>query len=141
MATIKLHGMRELKKELRKLEPRMAKNILRGSVRAIAAEIRDEARANAPVETGNLKRNIISKGRRGRRGSIRASVIAREEGKRGDKKNAFYWRFVEFGHFDRGGNQIPGRPFITEAYESMRGRIVQTMRRYAQKRIRSLVKK
>lgn len=147
MADVQLRGMAELRRSLKKLEPRIQKNILRGATRAVAKEIRDDARANAPVDTGNLRKNIMHRSRRGRRGISRASVWIREEGKRAVMKggkvsidyltgrNAFYWRFVEYGHHDRGGNFIPGKHFITRAYERMRTRIDSVMASYVRKRI------
>ncbi len=140
MATIQLLGLEKVKREMRMLEPRLQKNILRGAVRKIAADVRNDTRNNAPVNSGNLKRNIISKGRRGGRHTMRASVIVRDEGKRGDSKNAFYWRFVEFGHLDRAGNQVPGTHFITRAYEGIRGRVDKIMADYMRPRIEKALK-
>ena len=140
MATIELIGLEQVKREMRKLEPRLQKNILRGAVRKIAADVRNDARANAPVNSGNLKRNIISKSRRGARHTMRASVMVRDDGKRGDSKNAFYWRFVEFGHVDRGGNQVPGTHFISRTYEDIRGRVDQIMTQYMRPRIEKALK-
>ena len=137
-----LRGVKEVKRELAKLPPRMQKNIMRGAVTQVARGVRDDAKADVPVGSGNLKKNIIAKTRRGTKFVMRASVIVREEGKRGDPKNAFYWRFVEFGHFDRSGSVfIPGRHFITNAYEKARGQVDRFMARYVRLRIAKLTKR
>ena len=138
--TVKLLGLEKVKREMNMIGPRIQKNILRGAVRKIASDIRDDARNTVPIETGILKRNIISKNRRGRRGTIRASVIVRDEGNRGDSRNAFYWRFVEFGHVDRAGNQVPGTAFITRVFERITDRIDQIMVNYMRPRIEKALK-
>ena len=137
---IELHGLEQVKREMAKLEPRIQKNVLRGGVRKVAADIRNQARSNVDSATGKLKRNIVSAGRRGRRGQMRASVIIRDEGGRDDKRNSFYWRFVEFGHFDRAGKWISGTHFLTRAYEWMRDRVDQTMTNYMRPRIDKALK-
>ncbi len=131
MATIKLRCLEQVKREMKRLEPRLQKNILRGAVAKVASEIRNDAKVNVPVEEGTLKRNIKSRRRRGRKNVVRASVII------SDPK----WRFVEFGHFDRGGNFIPGVNFITRAYENMRRRIDQVMSTYMRTRIEKALTK
>lgn len=140
MAQIKLIGLEEVKREMGQLEPRLQKNALAGAVRKVAAEVRDEARGNVPVASGRLRKNIMSRSRRARRHTMRASVIVRSEGSRDDNKNAFYWRFVEFGHVDRAGNHIPGRHFISRAYESIRDRVDQIMTTYLRARVEKALK-
>lgn len=131
MATIELRGLEQVKREMKRLEPRLQKNILRGAVAKVASEIRNDARINTAIDEGTLKRSIKSRRRRGRKHVIRASVIVT------DPK----WRFVEFGHFDRGGNLIPGVHFITRAYEKMRSRVDQVMANYMRTRIEKALKK
>ena len=119
---VRIHGLKELKREMAQLEPRLQKNILRGAVTKVAAEIRDDARSRVPKNTGNLRKNIVSKRMRGSRHHIKAAVIVREEGKRGEKRNAFYWRFLEYGTVF-----INARPFLRPAYDAMKGKIDRVM--------------
>ena len=142
MSTFRLHGVTQVKREMRSLTPRMQKNILNGATAAIARKVRDEAKQNAPREFGTLEDNIIAKRRRGKRGLSRSSVIVREENGRDDPHNAFYWRFQEFGYFARDGSTwIPGTAFITRAYDSLRGRVDALMAAYMRPRIEKALKK
>lgn len=82
-------GGRQLHELLQSLPAKIEKNIMRAALRAGAAVIRDEARAQAPVDMGDLRRSIrVSASARG--GTVKASVKA------GDKK-AFYAHMVEYG--------------------------------------------
>jgi len=149
--TVRVLGMSELNKQLKALGPRIEKNILRGGVRAVAREIANDAKANVPADTGNLRRNIVVRGFRGQRtrgknrDTVRAGVVIREEGKRGKivrgeggalgikvlrQNNAFYWRFVEYGT-----KRMPARPFLRPAYDRMQSRISQVMGGYIRARI------
>jgi HK97 gp10 family phage protein len=142
--SIRVTGLVELKRRFSRLEPKLQKNVLRGAVRAVAAEVRDDARSRTPVDSGNLRKNIISKSTRSRRHQVSAGVVIREEGKRVrlrekggalsivvSQRNAFYWRFLEYGTVFMKKKQ----PFIRPAYDSMRGRAVQVMTAYMRGRI------
>jgi HK97 gp10 family phage protein len=97
--------------------------------------IRDEVRRLAPVRTGRLRKNIMHKGRRGKRTYEKASVFVRTAERtqrntvsgagfgtsqtygsvaesRADKKDAFYWRFVA-----EGTKYMPPFPFHKIAAE------------------------
>ena len=152
---IPMKGLEQTVRNMRKLEPRIQKNILRGATRAVASEVKKNAKALAPVDSGNLKKNIISKSRRGKRYVVRASVVVNSEGKRGDPKNAFYWRFLEYGHFVRspggrvgvknprpaGTTWIPGKLFITRAFQGLEANIDNVMASYIRKRIDKEIRK
>lgn len=116
---VELRGFREVRRELEKLPPRVQKNLLRGAVTRVAREIRDDARENAPVRYGNIRRGIKHRRRRGRRGIVRASVIIEDRGPR----RPWYWFFVEFGHVDRGGGHVPADPFLTRAFEGIASKL------------------
>ena len=84
-----ISGGRELDAFLQTLAVKVEKNIMRSALRAGANVFKDEAKANVPVDLGDLRRSIrVTTGAKG--GQVTASVKA------GNKK-AFYWRFVEFG--------------------------------------------
>lgn len=102
-------------KLLSKVEQR--KSIKKG-LRKGANLLRDETRRRAPVQTGKLKKNIVS----GQRGNMAGVYIrgTNDEGtnsdttmKADDPKNAFYWRFVEYGT-----SRSPAKPFIRPAFDS-----------------------
>lgn len=154
---VEVLGVAQLNKQLKALGPRIEKNILRGAVRAVAREIANDAKANVPQDTGNLRRNIVVRAFRGQRTrgrnreTVRAGVVVREEGKRGKivrgeggklgielkkQNNAFYWRFVEYGTKHMGA-----RPFLRPAYDRMKGRVSQVMGAYIRRRIDKEIEK
>ncbi len=109
-----LTGADDVRRILDQIGPREAKNIMRATVGDMAAGIRKDARQEAPVDDGDLKRSIKVKRRRVVMGRVRADVIV-------DRK-AFYWRFVEYGTSEQSENA-----FFTRALEKFRG---QSMDRF-----------
>ena len=89
MADETISGGRELDAFLQSFSVKMEKNILRAALRAGAAEFRDQARANVPVEEGDLKQSIRITSRF-KKGTVYVSVKA-------GGKRAPHWHFVEFG--------------------------------------------
>lgn len=136
MTVVRLHGLEQTLRNFREIEPRLQKNALRAAVNQLATETRDDARARVPQDTGNLRRNITSKRGRGfNKHQVSGLVVVREE--RGDRvmsraewrserfkrvreaiKNAFYWRFIEYGT-----RFLPARPFLRPALDRLRASI------------------
>lgn len=58
MADELIRGGRELAEFLQQLPVKVEKNIMRAALRAGAAVIREEAKANVPVDSGMLKRSL-----------------------------------------------------------------------------------
>lgn len=54
---VTVHGLREFQRDLKRLEPETAK-LLRADIRAAAARVAVEARANAPRLTGRYAKSI-----------------------------------------------------------------------------------
>lgn len=128
---VKIEGLEALKDALRELPERVARNALRAAVSAGAAEIRNEARNLAPVDTGEMKRDIQIKRERDDRGvlSARYSVFVRSGKKsrlvgkgRNVGKDSFYWRFVEFGTA-----KMAAHPFMRPAFEHKKEVAVQAI--------------
>lgn len=103
-----LTGADDVRRVLEQIGPREAKNIMRATVGDMAAGIRKDARQEAPVDDGDLKRAIKVKRRRVIRGRIQADVIV--------ERKAFYWRFLEYGTSQQSENA-----FFTRALEKFRG--------------------
>lgn len=113
-----ISGLKELQDALKQLPQNIARNILRGSVSAGAALIRDEAKRNAPVYTGSpqmghpppgtLKRSVYIK-QIPERSSVFKQVVFvgvrkgkkyQHQGKHGAlSQDAYYAAWVEFGHY------------------------------------------
>lgn len=125
--TVNVQGLSELKERLQALPKNISRNVLRGSVAAGAAVIRDEARAQAPAYTGEvsaghpppgtLKRSIIIKQIREKSGpqlqtfyvAVRRGKKYGKQGKKGNlSQDAFYASWVEFGHWVNTGKALGG---------------------------------
>lgn len=117
-----LTGFKELANALRELGPRVAKNTLRRSVAAGATIIRKEAMDRAPVDTGEMRKDIQVKRERDTKGEmsakysvfVRAGKKSRLSGRaRNVQKDSYYWKFVELGT-----SKMAARPFMRPAFES-----------------------
>ena len=106
---VELTGVQDVYDVLSHVSDREARNIMRATVGGMAAEMRTAARAEAPHDSGDLKRSIKVKRRRTRGGWVRADVIV--------EPRAFYWRFIQNGTVKQFEN-----PFITRALEQFRAR-------------------
>ena len=111
--TFGVDGMEEVQDALSSIAPREARRVLQRTTAKIAADIRTDARAAAPVRTKRLRKAIKSKRDKGTRDSLEASVRV---GKKG-----FYWRFLEFGTRTQSA-----RPFLLPALERARSRLPVT---------------
>lgn len=168
-----VEGLAELGRALRQLPKEIASKNggpLRKALFQAAKVIREEAKRRAPVHegpplkkgrqpSGTLKRNIIAK--RDRRpdtvGATERYRVAVRTGKRQKTGDAFYWRFVEFGHriVPRGGKRkggisarrraaqgaVPPKPFMRPAFESKKREAVQVFKRTLEKGMATAVKK
>ena len=108
-----IKGLKELAKNSDKLSKSFARTTLRTALRNAARPVRNKARANVPVDSGDLKRSIAVNAKVDRAGEGYADV-----GYRKDK--AFYGGFVELGT-----SQQPARPFLRPALEESEGDIEQ----------------
>jgi HK97 gp10 family phage protein len=98
---------------------------LRDGTRAGAEVLKEEVIKRAPERTGKLKRNVVVVTKRGSRNAISSGVHIRgvnpETGnsdntmKASNRRNAFYWRFVELGT-----SNMPAHPLC--GLRLMRGR-------------------
>ena len=119
--SVQIKGLDALAKALKELPDRVAKNGLRAAVYAGAKVIRDEAKLQAPVATGTMKRAVIlkqipelsSKNKQTFFVTVRQGKKYRKQGKKGNlSQDAWYWRFVEFGTV-----KMSARPFLRPAFD------------------------
>ncbi len=129
----KLTGFKELAQAMRQLPDRVAKNALRRAVSSAAAVVRNEARARAPVDTGEMKRDIQMKRDRDTKGQVSARYLvfvrsgkkSRMAGKgRNVNKDSFYWRFLEFGTV-----KMTAKPFMRPAFEAKKQEALEQLRK------------
>lgn len=146
--TRNLTGFKELAENLKKLGPKLAKNGLRSATSAGAAIIRNDARARAPVDTGELKKDIQIKRERDTQGGelfralysvyTRSGKRSRLSGKaRNVDKDSFYWKFQEFGTAKQAA-----QPYMRPAFEANKDaaidRIGEKLDEHIQKHAREL---
>jgi len=128
----------------------VGESALRKAAVAGASVFRDEAVMRAPVREGVLRRNIIIKHipEQSEMNRLQVYFVTVRHGKFGEDGDAFYWRFVEFGHkksrprkggasikshraamdAEFGTSRVAARPYMRPAYESRRGAAVKAMR-------------
>ncbi len=109
---VEVKGLRELDRQLKQLEPKLAKKVMRKAVSAGAEVIRKEARRLAPRRTGRLIRGIIKSIKR------RGSTVIAKIGPKGGKKGPFWGYFIELG--TKIGTAM--KPFLRPAFDT-KGRL------------------
>ena len=118
----KIEGMEQLQKNLKRLGNVPQKHVT-GSAKKGMNIVLKEARANAPVLTGALKRGIKLKGEKSRNKGKKVYQIIFDPAMNDifQKKNAkgeiigYYPVSQEYGFFARNGRYIPGYRFIHDA--------------------------
>lgn len=94
-AFLKVEGIEQIQSMLTEKAPRVARNLMRSTVQAVASVIAKDAEKNAPKRSGKLKKAIKAKRKKSPPDKPVSQVIV-GEGK-GQKPDAFYWKFVEYG--------------------------------------------
>jgi len=136
---VKIDGLQELRAALLRLPDQLQTNVLQKALTGAANVIVADARIKAPKDTGTLQRAIFQGKSRKSTRTLAVRQIGVRSGKRERKRgrDAFYWRFIEFGHGeiklkkDKGSLGRPGigffgkivraqpaRPFLRPAFES-----------------------
>ena len=147
--SVRVQGLDQLAKALRELPQRVVRNGLRAAVYAGAKVIRDEAKLQAPVATGDLganqpppgtlKRSVIMKQITELSGAqkqtffvtVRHGKKYRKQGKKGTlSQDAWYWRFVEFGTI-----KMSARPFLRPAFDMKKHEAVTAIKTRLAQRI------
>lgn len=176
MADQYVKGLRELNDALAALPKAIAKNVLRGAVNAGATVIRKEAALRAPVyqpgkygipdtrpDPGRLKRAIYQAHAPERSSEIVQTVLvgvrqgksqrAKQRGKSTVNLDAYYAKWVEFGHWyvpprTEGtrkahrakyaappGRFIPAKPFMRPAFEAKKDEAIKAIEQYLRERL------
>lgn len=117
-------GLEDISRDLELLSRAENNKVLRAATRAGAEVLKEEVIARAPEQTGKLKKNVVVLTQRSRRrGEISSGVHIRGRNMRtgnsdnsmksSDRRNAFYWRFVEMGTIN-----MPPHPFVRPAFDT-----------------------
>lgn len=101
-----LIGQRDLIRDLRRFKEAVAIRAAKSAAKKVAEFVERRLRAEAPVFTGKLRFNLFVRAQYvKRRGVVRSTVAVRTVGKADNPRNAFYWRFIEWGHKTRPKNK------------------------------------
>lgn len=124
---IKLQGLEDLKRRFREIPHEIATKVLRKGVMAGATLVKKAAIAQigsgepAPQSrSGTLKRAAIVKFIKERSNETQVEyIVTFRKGKRQRSKgrDAYYAKWVEFGHRGRGGSIVPPHRFLKPAFD------------------------
>lgn len=134
---VEVFGLEDIQKVLEELTPRHAANLSRAMVHGMASEVSKEAKKRVPKRTGNLRRAIKAKRRRGKPGQPISDVIV--ESGEASKFDGFYWRFVEFG--TGGPVPQPEQPFLRPAKDLIQSNIPKIAEEQFTKKLAAAVKR
>lgn len=130
----KVEGMRELEKSLKQLGKVPQKHVTASARKGMNISLKD-SRANAPYDTGALKKGIKLKGERSR---TKAKKVYRvvfdpamnevfQKPNKDGKVTGYYPISQEYGFFARNGRYIPGYRFISDSLTDNVGAIEKTI--------------
>lgn len=85
-----IKGFKELSAKMNKIEQQLASKILKAGARKFATEVKKQAKRNAPVKSGNLKKTMRHQVRQNKKHGM---VIA----KVGPDKSAWYGNIIQHG--------------------------------------------
>lgn len=164
MDEVRVEGLRELRAALLRTIPAevqgkaLQKSLTAGTRLTVAA-----AKMKAPVKTGRMRKAIYAtRDRASSRPGFEARVVAVKRGKKAQKSNrdAFYWKFVEFGHrtgtkktgylrksdrssggYAGGTGFVAARPFMRPAFDSTKAAALDAIRDGLKKQVEAAAKK
>lgn len=136
-----IEGMKELQNSMKKLGKIPQKHVTLSAKKGMNISLKD-SRANAPHDSGALKKGIVLKGERSRQKAKKVYRIVFDDsmndvfqkpiknpGSRGGsgKATGYYPISQEYGYFAGDGNFIPGYRFISDSLIDNVGRIEKTI--------------
>ena len=132
--TFRIEGMKQLEKSIKKLGKVPQKHVTTSARKGMNIVLKD-AKANAPYDTGMLKKGIVLKGERSRsKGKkVYRVVFDRAMNDVFQKKNAegkitgYYPVSQEYGFFAKNGRYIPGYRFISDSLTDNVSKIEKTI--------------
>jgi HK97 gp10 family phage protein len=127
---MELHGAKDLQDLLNGLGDRVLRKVARQSVSAGATPIAQSAKANAPEQSGLLRKSIKKKVKTYKDTQTVVAIVGPDSSVRGEYKGekrvpAKYAHLVEDGHIDANGNHVPAHPFMRPAADANESRSAQ----------------
>jgi len=142
MVSVQVTGLKELQQKLLAMGQKVGLKAIRTALVSGAQIIKKDAITRVPVKTGRMKNSILVK-RLPKPNPFKEQVIVGvRSGKKYQKsgRDAFYWKFIEFGHKDRSGNSISPKPFIVPAFQTRKASAMDRIKVVLQNKIRQYVK-
>ena len=145
--TFKVEGMRKLQKSLKRLGEVPQKHVTAAAKKGMSIVLR-QSKANAPYDTGQLKKGMILQGEKSRYKGKKVYRVVFDPAMNDvfQKKNkdgevtGYYPYSQEYGFFARNGRYIPGYRFIHDSLENnarnMEKTIISTMKQKIDAEIR-----
>lgn len=138
----KIEGMKGLQKSLKKLGEVPQKHVTASARKGMNIVLKD-AKANAPVDTGNLKRGMKLKGERSKSKGKKVYRIVFDSAMNDifQKKDssgkviAYYPISQEYGFFAKNGRYIPGYRFLHNSLQNNSREMEKTIVKEMKKRI------
>lgn len=148
---LRIDGLEDARRAIEALTMDMRRKVVRQALRDAAKPIVQQARSNAPVLTGLVKKRLAvaaSRLYRGQRGQVgvyirpRATALARRNKIRA--LDPYYYKFQEAGYHATGRAKrknvpnarfIPGKAFMGRAFESCRAQALEVFQQAIAKRI------
>jgi hypothetical protein len=140
--TFVIEGMDELIRDLKRLKKVPQKHVTSSSRKAMNISLK-QSKADAPVDTGQLKKGIVMKGERSRYKAKKVYKIVFDdrmndifqkpvknpgESGAGEGRAIAYYPFSqEYGFFARDGRYIPGYRFISDSLTDNVSKIEKTI--------------
>jgi HK97 gp10 family phage protein len=120
--TFKLEGGKELERRLKKLGDKVHRRVTRQAVNAAATPVVKAAKANAPKQSGLLKKAMGKKVATFKKTQAVAAIVGAKKSVQGEvdgkpRKPSRYAHLVEKGHINEHGEHVPAQPFLRPALE------------------------
>lgn len=129
---VAISGVKSIQEILEEIAPKYSRNLMRSTVHGIAGTIAKDARKNVPVDSGLAKSAIKTRRRRSRPDKPVSEVYVVRSG----GKDAFYWRFVEYGTQTQ-----QERQFFRPAFERAKANLDEIMLEQFGKKLENLLKR
>lgn len=131
---VKIEGMKELNRSLKRLGETPQKHVTSSVRKGMNISFKD-AKAKAPIETGELKGGIKMIGEKSRIKGKKVYQIVFDRAKNDvfQKKNkegkvtGYYPASMEYGFFAKNGRYIPGYHFLKKALEENSSKVQKTI--------------
>lgn len=131
---VKIEGMKELNRSLKRLGETPQKHVTSSVRKGMNISFKD-AKAKAPIETGELKSGIKMVGEKSRTKGKKVYQIVFDRAKndvfqkrnKEGKVTGYYPASMEYGFFARNGRYIPGYHFLKKALEENSDKVQMTI--------------